>query len=114
MKESRNAAAMVIVQHTLKLLVGLNSVENAAPGLNLVVATCGDFTVAHSIPLHDVADEMVDVWHRGATGPQGKVLHARRRKGASEWQVSTFKRGDWESAFVFTADPSDMSLVPAR
>lgn len=114
MRENRKDDAMVLVQHALNLCTDLNVIENAGPGMNIAVGTCGVFQFLHTTPNHYLAEEMIDVWHRGATKPQGKVLNARRLKGASDWEICNFKRGDWESAFVFTADPTDRSQAPTR
>ena len=103
MDGKRKDAAVVLIAHVQSLCRGLTFLKDAYPGLDLASGKGGEFTFVHSIPNHYMAEEIVDIWHGR------KVFSASRRKGAAEWDLRNFKRGEWESAFMLVTDPTDMS-----
>jgi hypothetical protein len=104
MTDDRNAIAAMLRDHAIGLCSDLVSRE-FAPGMETGLGACGEFAFSHSRPTHYMAEEIVDIWHGR------KVFSARRAKGRSDWQITTFKRGDWEVGFMLADNPTE---APSR
>ncbi len=101
--EKRADVAAAIIQHVLHVVKSGETVCAPSPGCDLHIRKdLGSFSCMRCVPHYpqrspmDVG-ETVDVWLTGT----GKVFSARPDIGG-DWQIITFKRGDWETAFLMT------------
>jgi len=92
--EKKADVARALIAHTLNV-TACSLGKRTGKGVQTRMRTIGSFNAAHHVIAG--AFEIVDVWQ----GP--KVFSARRPLNDECWDLVSFKRGDWESAFLCAA-----------
>jgi hypothetical protein len=92
--EKKGDVARALIAHVLNV-TSAGLAERDVGGRMLHLRTIGRFQASHMVAPRE--GEIVDVWQGG------KVFSARRKRGAEDWELVSFKRGDWESGFLCAA-----------